>query len=89
MKMEPRLQEKATGIIMLKFILLSKQLLLIWRIIWASISESKIVMDSNVRPRIHAAEMSWKDMNTVIYIYIFSCKVETNPSRFVSNVDLA
>ena len=88
MKMEPRPQEKATGIIMLKSILPSNRLLVIWRIIWAYMFDSQIAMDSKVRLRIHAAEMSCKDMNIVIYIYIFSCKVETNPSWFVSNVDL-
>ena len=88
MKMEPRLQEKATSITMRKFILSAKRLLMILRIIWAYMFESKNAMDSNVRPRIQAAEMLGKDMTTVIYVYIFLCKVGTNPSRFVSNVNL-
>ena len=88
MKMEPRLQEKATGIIMRKFILSSKRLLVIWRNIWAYSFESKNVMDFDARLRIQAAEMLRKGMTTVIFIYIFLCKFETNPSRFVSSVKL-
>jgi hypothetical protein len=88
MKMEPRLQEKATSITMREFILSAKRLLMILRIIWAYTFESKSAMDSNARPRIRAAEMLWKDMTIIIYVYIFLCKVETNPSRFVSSVKL-
>ena len=88
MEMEPRLQQKATGSIMLKFVLLSKRLIVIWRIIWAYIFESENRTNPNTRLRTHAAETSRMYMNIITYAYIFSCKVEMNPSQFILSASL-
>ena len=88
MKTEPRLREKATSITMREFIISAKRLFMILRIIWAFIFESENVMDFDARLQIQAAEMLRKGMNTVIDIYIFLCKFETDPSRFVMSVKL-
>ena len=79
MEMEPRLQEKAMVIITWTCIPLLKRLIVILRITRAYIFESKNVMDPSVRLR---------DRKTVTYVYIFPCKVKTNPSRVLSNVKL-
>ena len=88
MEMEPRLKEKTTGSIMLKFVPLSKRLIVIWRIIWAYIFESKNRTNLITRLRMNAAETSRTYMNNDNYVYTFSYKIRMNPSQFVLSVSL-
>ena len=88
MEMEPRLQERATGNIMLKFVPLSKRLIVTWRIIRAYIFESKDRTNIITRLRTNAAEQLPIYANTDNHIYIFEYEIRMNPCQFDVSVSL-
>ena len=88
MEMEPRLQRRATGSIMLKFVPLSKRLIVIRRIIRAYFFESKYGMDIITRRRTSAAKRSPMYANADNHIYIFEYEVRMNLCQFEVSVSL-
>ena len=88
MEMEPRLQRRATGSIVLKFVPLSKRLIVIRRIIRAYFFESKYGMNIITRLRTNAAEKSPMYANTDDHIYIFEYEIRMNLYQFEVSVSL-